>query len=63
MTSGFQIPQTGASRRVHSIFVDVEAAASYSQSIYPNLIFLIIFGVGAGVGLLKVFELEIVLSH
>jgi hypothetical protein len=63
MTSGFQIPQTGASLRVHSILVDEEAAASYSQSICPNLIFLIVDGAGPGCGLFKVLELVIVLSH
>lgn len=63
MTSGFQIPHTGASLRVHSILVDEEAAASYSQSICPNLIFLIVDGAGPGCGLFKVFELAIDLLH
>jgi hypothetical protein len=48
---------------VHSIFVAEDAAASYSQSIYPNLIFLMVPGVGPGCGLDKVLEPPIDLSH
>ena len=63
MRSGFQIPHTGASLSVHSIFVAEDAAASYSQSICPNLIFLIVPGVGPGCGLDKALELGLELSH
>jgi hypothetical protein len=48
---------------VHSIYVDEDAAASYSQSICPNLIFLIVDGVGPGYGLFKALELSMDLLH
>ena len=40
-----------------------DAAASYSQSICPNLIFLIVDGVGPGYGVLKELELVMDVSH